>query len=97
MTIQYWDYDANDDTITFKLDTGGRVACDMRHEIIRYGVDLAHELDFTDDTAKDVCFMLYSLPYTALQIVQWATVNHDAIRLENMTSDEAPYLQSEFI
>ena len=72
MTLQYWDYDPHDDTITFKLDTGGKIACDMRHEVLRYGCQLEREISFSDDGCKDMCFMLYGLHYTALQVIQWA-------------------------
>jgi len=98
MKIHAYDYDSQ--VITYKLDTGGLIKVDMAEEILYYHLtpDLyTFELEFKDDSAKDIWFKIDGMMYTALQVIQDAEYQHDDIRAECGAEDDRPYIQGDFI
>lgn len=96
------DYDYESRIMTYSLETGGKVSVHIEDELFTYygpGLDL--EIYFYDDAAKDIWFKIGGEYYTALQIIQRAEADHDAVRheyeMESASEGEDPYIQSDFI
>ena len=78
MTITYQDYDYEAQTINIKLDTGGILKANMEYDLLSCGA--IEEIEFLDDTLKDLFFKIGGQTYSAAQVVLWCHDEHDDIR-----------------
>lgn len=101
--ILYKNYEPDNQEIVIPLSTGGELSLYMKDELLCfYGCNCEFETPFWSDDLKDLFFKIGNQVYGALQIVQWAELEHPKIiALEEEASNEeqemVDYLSSPYL
>jgi hypothetical protein len=96
-TMIYKEYDTELQIFTIALSTGGEIKVDMNDEYLIYNFNIDIELEFSNDAAKDICFIVNDVCYTAQQIIQWCQYNHDSIHQEHEDEQREDLLEAAFL